>query len=104
MPHDFAADDLAALRALQKQAARPAPSAQSPKKLQSFEADGRKLRAATPATAPRAAQLNVRVRDEIKQKAIELAAHHRYTITDVIETAIDKFYAATMGEGGKPSP
>jgi antitoxin component of RelBE/YafQ-DinJ toxin-antitoxin module len=40
--------------------------------------------------------MNVRVRQDIKQMAHEIARKHRYTITDVIEMAIERLHAGIM--------
>jgi hypothetical protein len=94
MTHDqFDPDDLDALRRLKPSAQAPSPDARP--------ADGRGLR--SPADGgPRNVQLNVRVRAEIKRKALEVARHRRWTMTEVIENAIEQLHAGAAKESRSP--
>lgn len=80
MPHDpFDPEDLDALRRLTSPSSDRRP------------ADGRRLR--SPETGePRTTQLNVRVRQAIKDKAYEIARRRRCSMADVIELAVEELY------------
>ena len=57
------------------------------------EFDGRRARVAGGA---RAHQLNVRVRQEVKEMVYRLSHERRYTMTELVERAIEEFFEREM--------
>ena len=83
---EFDSGDLEALRRM-KDALAPAGD----------KRDGRRLRSPS-GGARRDVQMNTRVRREIKEQAYEIARMRRSTIAEVIERAIERFYAEQIAQ------
>ncbi|WP_409562698.1 hypothetical protein [Hyphomicrobium sp. MC8b] len=94
---DFDEADLEALRSIKRQARGASYTERMEDEKRALEKfDGRRLRSGAPGQPPRAYQMNVRVRQEVKEMAHQIARKHRYTITEVIELSIEQFHAKTM--------
>lgn len=96
MGEGFDEGDLEALRKLRPKKASSYTERIEEERRAIDHLDGRRLRGAREVAAPRVHAMNVRVRLEIKEMVVELVRHNRSTITEVVETAIENFHAATF--------
>lgn len=96
MGEEFDHSDLEALRKLRPKTNKSYADRIEDERRALDQFDGRRLRAVPAGATPRAHPMNVRVRFEIKAMVLELVHHHRSTITEVVETAIEQLHAATL--------
>jgi len=96
MADDFDESDLEALRKMRKTRPEPYTERIASEMRAAQRLDGRRLRANALTVMPRDTQLNVRVRKETKEMALQIARRHRYNLTEVIELAIVQLHESLM--------